>query len=278
MVDKHILLSTLRSLETAVHVLAVHSFLLDSSLLGLILRTMSQVPQSSAQGSRSLRFLCFYILLTNAFFAYTHLSVPEPPSIVIDFFGQILVLTDVLITVLQFLRALAIHAGKPVASRGTPLPNPEQQDHEEEGVAEEADPGGEGRAPRGDTAEENPGSTSSPAHASSETDRTVPFRVGSTSTSVDSDENGDAEAPRRLRQRRGGPSSDAWDDEPRPSSHRRSRGSRSSSSSGVFESVPTFDLAVLDAFKIIWRGDPGVRVQPPRAPPPPEPNSQGLPV
>ncbi|KAJ3152141.1 hypothetical protein HK101_001835 [Irineochytrium annulatum] len=105
-------------LEHLLFIHFVHLYLKDCSLFSLILRTVTQLPQSPSMVSKSFRRTVFYILGVNAIFVLSHYTNRnEPPSIIIDFFGQtslaskpLLIANDLLIALLQLARALVIHA------------------------------------------------------------------------------------------------------------------------------------------------------------------------
>ncbi|KAJ1563757.1 hypothetical protein HK405_000885, partial [Cladochytrium tenue] len=112
------------SLDHVLYVHFVYIYLMDCSLFALLLRTVTQLPQSSAMVSKSLRWTVYYILGVNVVFLLKHLAAPQPPSLVIDFFGQpqmppraFLMSMDLVVALLQLSRALVIQSS--LACAGT---------------------------------------------------------------------------------------------------------------------------------------------------------------
>ncbi|KAI8848953.1 GCN5-like protein 1-domain-containing protein [Chytridium lagenaria] len=62
-------------------------------------------PQSPGMVTKSLRRSIYYIVGINLIFIVKHFTIPEPPPIIIDFFGQ-----NCFIALMQIVRALIIHS------------------------------------------------------------------------------------------------------------------------------------------------------------------------
>ncbi|KAI9343415.1 hypothetical protein DFJ73DRAFT_797277, partial [Zopfochytrium polystomum] len=114
------------SLDHVLYVHFVYVYLMDCSLFALILRALTQLPQSATMVSKSLRRTFLYILGINVVFIVKHFAVPEPPSLIIDFFGQshrtsrrFLMCMDLVITMLQLVRALVMQSSLVEAPPGT---------------------------------------------------------------------------------------------------------------------------------------------------------------
>ncbi|KAI8805085.1 hypothetical protein BJ742DRAFT_821770 [Cladochytrium replicatum] len=103
-------------IEHVIWVEFIHVYLLDFSLFSLILRAITQLPQSRRWIIKSLKFTVYYILCFSLVFVLRHTTEPEPPSLIIDFFGPqqratktFLIFMDFFICILQLMRAAAIH-------------------------------------------------------------------------------------------------------------------------------------------------------------------------